>query len=106
MERKILTWPTLHIAEQTGDLGSACAQVDDEFAAKAMGRETASLEELRDAARQAINYDFERRYASYSRDQEFEADTLGVRYLTRTNYDPSAMSAFGRFPERMQSMKF
>jgi len=31
---------------------------------------------------------------SYSRDQEFEADTLGVRYLGRTNYDPKAMSAF------------
>lgn len=30
----------------------------------------------------------------YSRDQEFEADTLGVRYLTRANYEPSAMSAF------------
>jgi len=31
---------------------------------------------------------------SYSRDQEFEADTLGVRYLSRTNYDPTAMSTF------------
>jgi predicted Zn-dependent protease len=31
---------------------------------------------------------------SYSRDQEFEADTLGVRYLARATYDPKAMSAF------------
>jgi predicted Zn-dependent protease len=32
--------------------------------------------------------------AGYSRDQELEADTLGVRYLTRTNYDPNGMSSF------------
>ncbi len=32
--------------------------------------------------------------ASYSRDQEFEADTLGVRYLTRGGYSPVAMSTF------------
>ena len=31
---------------------------------------------------------------SYSREQEFEADTLGVRYLSRAGYDPSAMSSF------------
>ncbi|HEX2113791.1 MAG TPA: M48 family metalloprotease [Alphaproteobacteria bacterium] len=32
--------------------------------------------------------------ASYSRDQEFEADTLGVRYLARSDYAPNAMSTF------------
>ena len=32
--------------------------------------------------------------AGYSRDQEFEADTLGVRYLTRGGYAPAAMSTF------------
>ncbi len=32
--------------------------------------------------------------AGYSRDQELEADTLGVRYLSRTSYDPNAMSSF------------
>lgn len=32
--------------------------------------------------------------AGYSRDQELEADTLGVRYLTRTGYTPNAMSSF------------
>jgi predicted Zn-dependent protease len=31
---------------------------------------------------------------SYSRDQEFEADTLGVRYLARNSYDPEAMASF------------
>lgn len=31
---------------------------------------------------------------SYSRDQEFEADTLGVRYLSRASYTPRAMSDF------------
>lgn len=30
----------------------------------------------------------------FSRDQEFEADSLGVRYMTRTGYDPSASAAF------------
>lgn len=31
---------------------------------------------------------------SYSQQQEFEADMLGVRYLTRATYDPQAMSTF------------
>ena len=31
---------------------------------------------------------------SYSRDQEYQADLLGVRYLTRTNYDPLGMASF------------
>ncbi|GIK99165.1 MAG: metalloprotease [Alphaproteobacteria bacterium] len=31
---------------------------------------------------------------SYSRDQEFEADMLGVRYLSRATYEPQAMSSF------------
>ena len=30
----------------------------------------------------------------YSQSQEFEADTLGVRYLKRATYDPQAMSTF------------
>ena len=32
--------------------------------------------------------------AGYSREQEFEADTLGVRYLDRTGFDDSAMATF------------
>ena len=31
---------------------------------------------------------------SYSRDQEFEADSLGVRYLSRTGYNTQAMATF------------
>lgn len=31
---------------------------------------------------------------SYSRDQEYEADSLGVRYLSRAGYDPYAMADF------------
>lgn len=33
---------------------------------------------------------------SYSRQQELEADSLGVRYLTRAAYDPEAMASFLR----------
>jgi predicted Zn-dependent protease len=32
--------------------------------------------------------------AGYSREQEFEADTLGVRYLDRTGFDDAAMASF------------
>ena len=32
----------------------------------------------------------------YSKSQEFEADLLGVRYLTRANYEPKAMASFLR----------
>lgn len=31
---------------------------------------------------------------SYSRDQEYEADILGVRYLSRATYEPRAMASF------------
>ncbi len=31
---------------------------------------------------------------SFSRDQEFEADSLGVRYMTRAGYDPAAAGGF------------
>lgn len=30
----------------------------------------------------------------YSRDQEFQSDMLGVRYMTRAGYDPDAMTSF------------
>ena len=35
-----------------------------------------------------------RALAGYSREQEFQADELGVRYLARAGYDPTAMSSF------------
>jgi predicted Zn-dependent protease len=31
---------------------------------------------------------------SYSREQELESDTLGIRYMTRAGYDPEAMVSF------------
>ena len=37
--------------------------------------------------------------AGYSREQEFEADELGIRYLGRASYDPGAMA---RFLEKLQ----
>ncbi len=41
----------------------------------------------------------------YSREQELEADTLGIRYLARAGYDPQAMSSFLKSSTRMQSSK-
>ncbi len=32
--------------------------------------------------------------ASYTRDQEYEADLLGIRYMNATGYDPKAMATF------------
>ncbi|MBE9554509.1 MAG: M48 family metalloprotease, partial [Proteobacteria bacterium] len=32
--------------------------------------------------------------SSFSRDQEMEADRLGVRYISRAGYDPAAMTSF------------
>jgi predicted Zn-dependent protease len=32
--------------------------------------------------------------SAYSRDQEYEADLLGVKYLARAGYDPNAMAGF------------
>ena len=34
--------------------------------------------------------------SSFSREQEFQSDTLGVRYLRRTGYDPGGMASFLR----------
>jgi predicted Zn-dependent protease len=36
----------------------------------------------------------ERYLGKYSQNQEFEADSLGVRYLTKASYDPQAMASF------------
>jgi predicted Zn-dependent protease len=44
--------------------------------------------------------------AGYSRDQEFQADELGVRYLARAGYDPTAMSSFlGKLERNDQLMR-
>ena len=46
------------------------------------------------AASQAIGVGTNLYMSSYSRDQESQADQLGVRYLSRTGYDMNAMSDF------------
>ena len=47
-----------------------------------------------DLAQQAGGAGAQAYLAGYSRDQEFQADELGVRYLARAGYDPAAMSSF------------
>jgi predicted Zn-dependent protease len=47
-----------------------------------------------DTLAQAVNSGAAAHLQSYSRDQEYQADLLGVRYLTRTNYDPLGMASF------------
>ncbi len=42
---------------------------------------------------------------SYSREQEFEADQLGVRYLVRAGYDPAAMASFLRTLHRQSDLE-
>lgn len=49
---------------------------------------------LGDAGAQLGQYGASAYVASYSRDQEFEADSLGVRYLSRAGFDPEAMADF------------
>lgn len=43
---------------------------------------------------QALNMGSNLYMSSYSRDQESQADELGIRYLSRGGYDPKAMSRF------------
>ena len=43
--------------------------------------------------------------AGYSREQEIESDTLGVRYLARAGYDPYAMATFLRQLERHSALQ-
>jgi predicted Zn-dependent protease len=47
-----------------------------------------------DLAQQAGGLGAQAYLAGYSRDQEFQADELGVRYLARVGYDPTAMATF------------
>lgn len=46
------------------------------------------------AVNQLFNLGSQGLIASYSREQEFEADSLGVRYLARAGYDPYAQASF------------
>jgi predicted Zn-dependent protease len=43
---------------------------------------------------QAVSYGAHAVVKGYSRQQELEADMLGVRYLTRLGYSPNAVSTF------------
>ncbi|MBL4804013.1 MAG: M48 family metalloprotease [Alphaproteobacteria bacterium] len=47
-----------------------------------------------DGAAQALGTGANLYLSSYSRGQENEADTLGLRYMTRGQYNPNAMSSF------------
>jgi predicted Zn-dependent protease len=47
-----------------------------------------------DYASQALSVGSDLYIKSYSRGQEHQADELGVRYLSRAGYDPSAMASF------------
>lgn len=47
-----------------------------------------------DVASQALGVGSQLYLSSYSRAQENQADTLGIRYLTHSGYDPHAMSGF------------
>ena len=47
-----------------------------------------------DALTQALGVGSNLYISSYSREQELEADTLGVRYVSRAGYDPKAVSDF------------
>jgi len=47
-----------------------------------------------DTASQALGVGSDLFLKSYSRGQENEADSLGMRYLSRAGYDPKAMAAF------------
>ena len=49
---------------------------------------------LGSAAGDLANFAGQAAVQSYSRAQEFEADSLGVRYLSRTNYNTQAMASF------------
>lgn len=41
----------------------------------------------------------------YSREQELEADMLGIRYMTRAGYDPQAMASFFRKLDRFTQLQ-
>lgn len=71
-----------HSAERYG--GSVLANVAGVASAIFLGRQAA----------QAVSALSNVALSSYSRGQELEADTLGVRYLRRAGYDPRAMATF------------
>jgi predicted Zn-dependent protease len=79
-----------HTAERMGQtqkaqIGAAVAQI----LGQVVGGDTGG--QLAGAAANEIGADY---LGHYSQQQEFEADSLGVRYLTKARYDPQAMASF------------
>jgi predicted Zn-dependent protease len=79
-----------HTAEREGQtqkaqIGAAVAQILGQI----VGGDTGG--QLAGAAANELGADY---LGHYSQQQEFEADSLGVRYLTKTGYDAQAMASF------------
>jgi predicted Zn-dependent protease len=79
-----------HTAERAGQqqkaqIGAAIAQILGQM----VGGDTGG--QLAGAAAGEIGADY---LGQFSQQQEFEADSLGVRYLSRASYDPQAMASF------------
>jgi predicted Zn-dependent protease len=71
--------------EQKAQVGAIVAQVLGQI----VGGDTGG--QLAGAAANELGADY---LGHYSQQQEFEADSLGVRYLNRASYDPQAMATF------------
>ena len=57
------------------------------------------------AAASLFNYGSQLYLLSYSRDQEYQADSLGVRYMTRAGYDPYAAADMLRGLEAQDALE-
>ena len=79
-----------HTAQrQTQATGAGVLATLGTIAAAVLGGEVAGQ-----LAQQATGVGAQAYLASYSRDQEFQADDLGVGYMTAAGYDPDAMATF------------
>ena len=79
-----------HTAQrQTQATGAGVLATLATIAAAVLGGEVAGQ-----LAQQATGVGAQAYLASYSRDQEFQADDLGVGYMTAAGYDPEAMATF------------
>jgi predicted Zn-dependent protease len=79
-----------HAAQrQTRATGAGVVATLGTIAAAVLGGEAAGQ-----LAQQAAGVGTQAYLAGYSRDQEFQADDLGVGYMTAAGYDPEAMATF------------
>jgi predicted Zn-dependent protease len=79
-----------HAAQrQTQATGAGLLATLGTIGAAILGGETAGR-----LAQQVAGVGAQAYVASYSREQELEADMLGIRYLARAGYDPQAMATF------------